>query len=451
VVGKQRLDRVLPDRPASNENSITPRTPSTPGNQSTTRPRSGEHHVTTPPRLNGILTSAHGRLAAALLAGVAALVVVSRPDTAGADVVPIIVGGSVAVLILGWLVGRAAVVTGDDGSGGHRVGDAHSEADATQARRAFLRSAGGIMALGVAAGAVGRWIGGSRGAVEASRDELAVDVDLPPADPPAGADLGVPGAQPWQTPNDDFYRIDTAFQVPLVTPEDWRLRIHGLVEQDVELDYDALLDMGLVDRWVTLACVSNQVGGDLIGNAFWTGVPIADVLALARPLAEADAVLSTSHDGWTCGTPLEALTDGRDSLLAVGMNGEPLPIEHGFPVRMVVPGLYGYVSATKWVVDLEVSRFDRFDAYWTTRGWSERGPIKVSSRIDVPRSAATVAAGTVVVAGSAWAQNRGIEQVEVKIDDGDWQVTDLGEAPTDDRNGQSGFAQLAVSHLSHGS
>jgi hypothetical protein len=174
------------------------------------------------------------------------------------------------------------------------------------------------------------------------------------------------------------------------------------------------------------------VGGGLVGNAFWTGVPIAEVLALAGPHPDADAVLSTSQDGWTAGTPLEVLTDGRDALLAVGMNGAPLPVEHGFPVRMVVPGLYGYVSATKWVVDLEVSRFDEFDAYWSTRGWSERGPVKVASRIDVPRGGASVSAGTVAVAGVAWAQHRGIEAVEVRVDGEDWAQARLADVPSPD-------------------
>jgi hypothetical protein len=193
-----------------------------------------------------------------------------------------------------------------------------------------------------------------------------------------------------------------------------------------------LVALGLVDTWVTLCCVSNQVGGNLIGNAFWTGVRTSDVLGMAGPLAGADAVLSTSQDGWTCGTPLDVLTDGRDSLFAVAMNGEPLPVEHGFPVRMVVPGLYGYVSATKWVVDVEVSRFEDFTAYWSSRGWSERGPVKVASRIDVPSGGANVGSGTVPVAGVAWAQHRGIEAVEVRVDGGEWQPAEIAEVPSAD-------------------
>jgi DMSO/TMAO reductase YedYZ molybdopterin-dependent catalytic subunit len=183
---------------------------------------------------------------------------------------------------------------------------------------------------------------------------------------------------------------------------------------------------------VTLACVSNEVGGDLIGNARWLGVPIGPLLRQAGPAADADMVLSRSADGWTCSTPLAVLTDGRDALFAIGMNGEPLPVEHGFPVRMVVPGLYGYVSATKWVTELKVTRFDRDEAYWTPRGWSAQGPVKTSSRIDVPRPGAGVPAGTVAVAGVAWAQHRGIRAVEVQVDDGAWQPATLAaEASVD--------------------
>jgi hypothetical protein len=183
---------------------------------------------------------------------------------------------------------------------------------------------------------------------------------------------------------------------------------------------------------VTLCCVSNPVGGELIGNAWWSGVRVADLLAEAGPLPEADAVLQTSEDGWTCGTPLVALTDDRDALLALAMNGEPLPLEHGFPVRMVVPGLYGYVSATKWLVDIEVSRFSDIDAFWTGKGWAEEGPVKTQSRIDVPRSNHRVMAGAVRVGGVAWAQHTGIEKVEVQVDGGAWTPVELGRVPSVD-------------------
>ncbi len=375
-----------------------------------------------------------GLAAATALLVIAGLVVWSRPESDGAYLLPIVAAGVVALPTLRWLALRTAAAQTPDTAGTWESGHepAHMTPAGATARRTFLRSAGGVAALAVAAGGVGRWLARERSGVEDSRDELTVDLDLPAADLPDGADLDVSGAEPWRTPNDDFYLIDTAFSKPHVHPDDWTLRIHGMVEQEVELTFDELIDMGLVDAWVTLACVSNQVGGNLIGNALWTGVPVADVLALAGPSPDADAVKSTSHDGWTCGTPLDVLTDGRDALFAVGMNSEPLPVDHGFPVRMVVPGLYGYVSATKWVVELEVTRFDQFQAYWTTRGWSERGPIKVSSRIEVPASDTTVSAGTVAVAGTAWAQHRGVEAVEVRVDDGDWMPADLGDVPSDD-------------------
>jgi DMSO/TMAO reductase YedYZ molybdopterin-dependent catalytic subunit len=253
-------------------------------------------------------------------------------------------------------------------------------------------------------------------------------VAAPPV--PAGAELGIRGLAPVVTPNADFYRIDTALQVPNLDPAEWRLRIHGLVENEFELTWDELIALPLEESHTTLMCVSNPVGGELVGNALWLGYPIRELLARAKPTSEADMVLSRSSDGFTASSPLEALTDDRNAILAIGMNGEPLPLEHGFPVRMVVPGLYGYVSATKWVVDLQVTRFDQARAYWTDRGWSARGPVKISSRIDVPRS--DVSAGEVVVAGVAWHQHTGIAGVEVSIDDGPWQDAELASAISTD-------------------
>ena len=245
---------------------------------------------------------------------------------------------------------------------------------------------------------------------------------------PAGAELDVDGITPIVTPNAEFYRIDTALAVPAVDPAGWSLRIHGMVEQEVALTWDELLALPLEESVTTLACVSNEVGGGLIGNAVWLGYPIRELLARAAPSADADMVLSRSIDGFTASTPLAVLEDERDAILAVGMNGEPLPPEHGFPVRMVVPGLYGYVSATKWVVDLEVTRFDAASAYWTGRGWSARGPVKLSSRIDVPRSGQPLTAGPVTVAGVAWHQHVGIEAVDVQVDDGPWRPAELATA-----------------------
>jgi DMSO/TMAO reductase YedYZ molybdopterin-dependent catalytic subunit len=382
----------------------------------------------------GVLAVRHrgaGMLAAAGLGVLAVLAVWSRPDAVTYDVLPAVAGAGVAVLVLPALARRAEAVKP---AGAESVAVDSALPAEGAGRRAFLQAAGITAAAAVVAGAAGSLLGGRRRAVEASRTDVDVALprSLPSAEPVPGADFAIDGGEPWLTPNEEFYRIDTALSVPLIHPDDWRLRIHGMVDEEVMLSFDELVAIGLVDRWVTLCCVSNSVGGSLIGNALWTGVRVSDVLGLAGPHADADAVLSTSHDGWTCGTPLDVLTDGRDSIFAVGMNGEPLPVEHGFPVRMVVPGLYGYVSATKWVVDLEVSRFDDITAYWTSRGWSERGPVKVSSRIDVPRNGATVQSGRVVVAGVAWAQHRGIDAVEVRVDGRPWQRAEIAEVPSAD-------------------
>jgi DMSO/TMAO reductase YedYZ molybdopterin-dependent catalytic subunit len=242
---------------------------------------------------------------------------------------------------------------------------------------------------------------------------------------PVDVNPPVPGITPYVTANGEFYRVDTAFVVPRVTTDAWALQVHGLVDNPFKITYADLLALPQVERMVTLTCVSNEVGGDLAGNASWQGVRIADLLARAKPQAGADCVYSTSVDGFTVTTPLAALTDGRDALLAIGMNGQPLPVEHGFPVRMVVPGLYGYVSATKWVTDLELTRFAEVTAYWTERGWAAKGPIKTASRIDVPQFGAALSPGRVAVAGVAWAQHRGISRVEVQVDTGPWEVAQL--------------------------
>ncbi len=305
-----------------------------------------------------------------------------------------------------------------------------SRTPADVGRRGFL---GMLTATAVGAAVVGlgsRAIASATAMAQRARDAIVLPAAASPAAPLAnGTALDVPGITPLVTPNADFYRIDTALQVPAIDASQWRLRVTGLVEQEIEIGWDELAAMPLQESYVTLMCVSNEVGGDLTGNALWLGHPIRDVLAMARPLPEADMVLSRSQDGWTASTPLDVLTDpDRDALLAIGMNGEPLPLEHGFPVRMVVPGLYGFVSATKWVVELKVTRFDADLAYWSTRGWSERGPVKTHSRIDVPRSFSSVGQGTVAVAGIAWAQHTGIERVEVRVDGGPWAPARLADA-----------------------
>ncbi len=296
-------------------------------------------------------------------------------------------------------------------------------------RRGFLIKVGGVAAAAAVIGAGGRFFGKARRAVEQTRARLRLPVTegvVPP-----GSQLDVKDLGTWRVANDSFYRIDTALVVPTIQPKDWRLRIHGKVDRELSFTYDDLLARQLTEAWVTICCVSNEVGGDLIGNAWWSGVRIAELLAEAGLQPGADAVLQTSDDGWTCGTPISALTDDRNAMLAVAMNGRPLPLEHGFPVRMVVPGLYGFVSATKWLVDLEVTSFDKFEAYWTPRGWSEQAPVKTQSRIEVPRGGRAMA-GEVEVAGTAWAQHTGIERVEVRVDGEAWVECELGRVPHDD-------------------
>ena len=298
--------------------------------------------------------------------------------------------------------------------------DARQQGGGTS-RRGFFTAAGITAAAAGIAATGGRLLGAARNNVAQAREALRLPAPAKAAAPvPAGVQSPVPGVTPWLTPSNEFYRIDTALSVPEINVDDWELRVHGLVEQEVTLTFQDLLDAQLIESHVTLTCVSNPVGGNLAGNAKWLGLPLREVLARARPKDGADMVLSTSIDGFSASTPLDVLQDDRDAMLAIGMNGEPLPLEHGYPVRMVVPGLYGFVSATKWVVDLEVTRFADNKAYWTNRGWSERGPIKTMARVEVPKSFAKVPAGKVAVGGTAWAQTRGISKVEIQVDNGEW-------------------------------
>lgn len=393
-------------------------------------------------------------VAGVLLMG--AIIVASVLTRAGAslpDIIPTVVGTAAGLLALRWLIARLhhAVAPADlPAAAGERTGDragvtiaethgndavAPSRSGAvavamrptgTTSRRGFFAAAGVTAVVAAAAAGGGRLLVGARNNVAAVRNSLQFPAPASPATAlPAGVQSPVQSVTPFVTPNGDFYRIDTALSVPQLTDTDWVLRVHGMVEEEFELSFQDLLDADLIERYVTLTCVSNPVGGYLAGNAKWLGYPMREVLARAKPLDGADMVLSTSSDGFTASTPLPVLQDERDAMLAIAMNGEPLPVEHGFPVRMVVPGLYGYVSATKWVVDLEVTRFAEQTAYWTDRGWSEKGPIKTMARVEVPKSFAQVENGSVMLGGVAWSQQRGITKVEVSIDGGDWQPVTL--------------------------
>ena len=297
------------------------------------------------------------------------------------------------------------------------------------ARRRFLISSG-IAAAAAAAGTVAGRELSTRRNVSQARAALRFPGPAVPAPPlPAGSDLKIPGLSSFITPDDSFYRVDTALLVPQVDPATWQLRIHGMVQREVTITFAELLKRPLIEDYVTLTCVSDPVSGPYVGNAKWLGASLAALIRQARPRAGADQLLCTSVDGFTSGTPLQAVLDGPDALLAVAMNGTPLPVEHGFPARMVIPGLYGYVSATKWVTDIEVTTFAAASAYWVQRGWSQQAPIKTESRIDVPAAGATLRPGPTPVAGVAWAQHKGVAAVEVRVDRGVWHQARLAAVP----------------------
>jgi DMSO/TMAO reductase YedYZ molybdopterin-dependent catalytic subunit len=347
---------------------------------------------------------------------IGAVSAVTRAGAGAGAVFPSIVGAAAgaatfAVLLKGW---RPPVT------------DLENASD----RRKVLLGAIGAIVGAVIAGAIGRQLGERKNVAAARR---AVVLPTPTSTvPPLPPDAAVPGQTPFVIDNEDFYRIDTALVVPQVDPGTWSLRIHGQVAKEITLTYKQLLARPMIERYITLACVSNPVGGNLIGNALFQGVPLKDLLEEAGPHPSADQVVGRSVDGFTAGSPTAVLMDGRDAMLAVAMNGAPLPVEHGFPARVVVPGLYGYVSATKWITELEVTTFAAFDAYWVPRGWSQMGPIKTESRIDTPSDGSSKAAGQVTVAGVAWAQHRGISKVEVRVDSGQWQVATLDAVPSTD-------------------
>ncbi len=354
----------------------------------------------------------------AVLVALATAAVVTRPYGSIGGVVACLVGGLVLIGVLALL---------------HREPSHSNDGEQGQAlsRRRMIKLVAVVAVATAVAGTAGELLA-SRRRRRRELDRLRAALRLPTRrlPTPSGVDLNVSGQAPWRTSNRAFYRIDTALSPPLIDPTEWKLRIHGLVDRELTVTYQDLLDRGLRDAWVTLCCVSNPVGGDLISNTVFSGVPMKDLLDEAGVRSGADMLLSTSEDGWTCGTPLAAITDGRNAMLALGMDGVPLPVEHGFPVRQVVPGLYGYVSATKWVTEWEITRFDEAEAYWTKRGWSALGPVKTQSRVDVPRGSAE--AGVVPVAGVAWAQHTGIEKVEVRVDGGEWQAAELASVPSDD-------------------
>ncbi|WP_327719293.1 sulfite oxidase [Streptomyces sp. NBC_00490] len=378
-----------------------------------------------------------------LFGAVGAAAAISRPDSNGfSDALPSIAGAIVGAVLLLFLAGRL-VLRGPvpDATANPETGpESGPPVGRGWDRRGFVIAATTAAAASAGAGVLGRALNGSsgRGAV-ASRDEVVLPAPVSAAPAvPRGARLRIPGISSFTTPNGDFYRVDTALVVPKVNARTWRLRIQGTgVRRPLSLSYDDLLRRELIERDITLTCVSNEVGGPYVGNARWIGVRLSELLSECgvRPPSRggpADQLVARSVDGMTIGSPVEDVMDGRDALLALGMNGEPLPFAHGFPVRMVVPGLYGYVSACKWIEDIELTTFDAYDPYWVKRDWARRAPVKTQSRIDTPKPFARPQAGPVMVAGVAWAQHRGIDKVEVRVDDGPWREARLAAEDTRD-------------------
>jgi DMSO/TMAO reductase YedYZ molybdopterin-dependent catalytic subunit len=355
--------------------------------------------------------------------GILALVAGLRDPLAEALTTLIVVAVAVlvAVYAMRWLLRLA----------GEDAGGVTAEMPAW-GRRRFIGTSIAVIGVAAVGGVVGRTLleRGRQGAIAQAGTLPAPAATAPP--PPEGADLAVEGITPLVTRNEDFYRIDTALLVPRPDINTWRLRVSGLVDRPLELTYDELVQMPLFEQYVTIACVSNEVGGNLVGNALWRGVRLKGLLAQAGLRPEATQIVGRAVDGFTVGFPTGyALADDREPMVAVGMNGEPLPVDHGFPARLIVPGLFGYVSATKWLTEIELTTWEGFDAYWVPLGWAKEGPILTQSRIDVPRSGAQLEAGPVTIAGVAWAPDRGISAVEVQVGESGWMPAEIS-APISD-------------------
>ncbi|MFD1859947.1 oxidoreductase [Aeromicrobium camelliae] len=360
--------------------------------------------------LGGILAArrfAVGALVLVVLVAASGAAALTRPVAGVADAVPSLVTGLVALAVLRGFTRP------------HRREPAASAPGVS--RRTMLLGGGAVILLSALAAATGEAL------IRASR--TLTNVALPrPADPaaPLPDGLEIEGLSPFRTPTGDFYRVDINLTVPIVDVDDWTLTVDGDVERPFTLTWDELLDMDMIERDITMTCVSNEVGGSYVGAARWLGVPLTDLLDRAGVGSRADQILSTAVDGFTISTPLNVATDGRDAMVAVAMNGEPLPRDHGFPARLITPGLYGYVGATKWLERLTLTTYAEQEAYWTARDWAVEGPIKISARIDTPRGLGEIDAGERVIAGVAWAQQRGVDEVQVRIDDGGWRPARLG-------------------------
>ncbi len=377
----------------------------------------------------GVVALRHSRRIA--LAAVGALVAIgvwaalAEPHAPWTAVFPTLLAGAVGIAVLGLLGRRRSTV------------DRRPQVAIGINRRRFLVDAGGVAVAAAFTGSIGMWLQHRVRSV-AERASVVLPKALRPLPAPAADPATtIPGLTPRYVANSDFYRIDTAIVTPSVTSSKWHLTVKGMVDHPMTISYADLLARPMIEADVTLSCVSNEVGGDLVGNARWLGCRLDDLLHEAGIHPDADQIVGRSVDGFTAGFPVSTL-DGRNALIAVGMNGEPLPVSHGYPARLVVPGLYGYVSATKWLSEIELTRFDQVEGYWIPRGWATLGPIKTESRIDVPRR--TTAAGPVTIAGVAWAPHRGISKVEVQIEGHD----DWMEATLDTSAGSDSWCQWWV-------
>lgn len=360
-----------------------------------------------------------------VLVAAAATAALTQPEAGLVDVVPALATAVAGVGALAWLA-RAATPA----AGGEESGDPAGLGGAGSPSRRGVLLAAGALAVGAAAmGVAGRLVTRARTAIS--------DVVLPAAEDPAGPfptglEQKVDGISPFRTPVGEFYRVDTRLTLPVVDVDGYTLTIDGDVDQEVVLTFDDLAAMPLIERDITLTCVSNDVGGPYVGSARWLGVRLTDLLDRAGVGDRADQIYCTDVDGMTISVPLRLAADGRDAMVAIGMNGGPLPREHGFPVRMVVPGLYGFISACKWLTRMTLTTYDDATAYWTDRDWATDAPIKPASRIDTPKSFQEIDAGDTFIGGVAWAQHRGIAKVEVRVDGNAWQQARLGPSAGDD-------------------
>jgi DMSO/TMAO reductase YedYZ molybdopterin-dependent catalytic subunit len=402
---------------------------------------------------------AYGLTGLGLFILVGLIAAITRPGASVSDLLPTLIGGAVAAFALRRLasaippapraIAPASAIssktdspapsppppsqpsTGEPGT--NRPGaiiPGPKPQPVVQPRRSFIATSAVVAGSALVAGVGGKLLA-ERSSVAVAQRTLRIPRPTVAAPPlPAGVNLNIPGISSFITPNDSFYRVDTAIVLPEIPPSSWQLRVHGMVAREITLTFDDLIRRPLIEDYITLTCVSDPVGGPYVGNAKWLGASLRSLLREAGVKAGATQLLCTSADGFTSGTPVQLTMDGRDAMLAVAMNGTVLPVEHGFPVRMVVPGLYGYVSACKWITDIEVTTYADATAYWSDgRGWSQQAPIKTESRIDVPNGNSPLTAATHPVAGVAWAQHKGIAAVEVRVDQGPWHEARLAAVP----------------------